>query len=100
MMVHQTHSDAALRDKARAFLPGGSFGNVAGDLVIAEGSGGRVRDVSRAGNTSIFCSAPGRCSSATGHPEVIAAVARDQLERGTTFFANSAPVHPPRRGNL
>ena len=88
-MVDRTHSDAALREKARAFLPGGNFGNVAGDLVIAEGSGGRVRDV--AGKEYVdFLLGSGPMLIGHRHPEVIAAV-RGQLEYGTTFFANSAP---------
>ena len=88
-MMQQTLSDAALREKARAFLPGGSFGNVAGDLVIAEGCGGRVRDV--AGREYVdFLLGSGPMLVGHRHPEVIAAV-RDQLEYGTTFFANSAP---------
>ena len=89
MEHHQTYSGAALREKARAFLPGGNFGNVAGDLVIAEGSGGRVRD--DGGKEYVdFLLGSGPMLVGHRHPEVIAAV-RDQLDRGTTFFANSAP---------
>ena len=89
MEHHQTYSGAALREKARAFLPGGNFGNVAGDLVIAEGSGGRVRD--DGGKEYVdFLLGSGPMLVGHRHPEVIAAV-REQLERGTTFFANSAP---------
>ena len=88
-MEQQTHSDSALRDKARAFLPGGSFGNTGADLVIVEGTGGRVRDA--AGNEYVdFLLGSGPMLIGHRHPEVIEAV-RSQLERGTTFFANSAP---------
>ena len=88
-MEQQNHSDAALREKARAFLPGGSFGNVGADLVIVEGSGGRVRDA--AGKEYVdFLLGSGPMLIGHRHPEVIAAV-REQLERGTPFFANSAP---------
>ena len=88
-MGQQVHSDASLRDKARAFLPGGSFGNAGADLVIVEGSGGRVRDA--AGKEYVdFLLGSGPMLIGHRHPDVIAAV-REQLERGTTFFANSGP---------
>ena len=88
-MEQQTYSDTVLRDKARAFLPGGSFGNAGADLVIVEGSGGRVRDA--AGKEYVdFLLGSGPMLIGHRHPEVIEAV-RNQLERGTTFFANSAP---------
>ena len=88
-MEQQAHSDAALREKARTFLPGGSFGNAGADLVIVEGSGGRVRDA--AGKEYVdFLLGSGPMLVGHRHPEVIEAV-REQLERGTTFFANSAP---------
>ena len=88
-MEQQGHSVAALREKAHAYLPGGSFGNAGADLVIAEGSGGRVRDAE--GKEYVdFLLGSGPMLIGHRHPEVIAAV-REQLERGTTFFANSAP---------
>ena len=88
-MVQQDQSAAALREKARAYLPGGSFGNAGADLVIVEGSGGRVRDA--AGKEYVdFLLGSGPMLIGHRHPEVIAAV-RKQLEHGTTFFANSAP---------
>ena len=88
-MDQQTHSDVVLREKAQAYLPGGSFGNAGADLVIVEGSGGRVRDT--AGREYVdFLLGSGPMLIGHRHPEVIEAV-RQQLERGTTFFANSAP---------
>ena len=88
-MEQQIHSGAALREKARTFLPGGSFGNAGADLVIAEGSGARVRDA--AGKEYVdFLIGSGPMLLGHRHPRVIEAV-REQLEHGTTFFANSEP---------
>jgi len=43
-MPAQQHSDAEreLVDTARAVLPGGGFGNVTHEVIIAEGKGGHV----------------------------------------------------------
>ena len=88
-MEQQSLSGAALREKARTFLPGGSFGNAGADLVIAEGSGARVRDA--AGKEYVdFLIGSGPMLLGHRHPRVIEAVRR-QLEHGTTFFANSEP---------
>jgi glutamate-1-semialdehyde 2,1-aminomutase len=79
----------ALIETARRVLPGGSFGNVPGDLIIAEGKAARVRDVS--GNEYVdFLLGSGPMFIGHGHPDVIAAVS-EQLPRGTTFFANNEP---------
>ena len=88
-MEQQSLSGAALREKARTFLPGGSFGNAGADLVIAGGSGARVRDA--AGKEYVdFLIGSGPMLLGHRHPRVIEAVRR-QLEHGTTFFANSEP---------
>ena len=39
-------AESELINKARKFLPGGSLGNISRDIVISEGKGSRVRDVS------------------------------------------------------
>ena len=76
-----------LREKAHRYLPGGSLGNLAKDIVIAEGIGGRVRDDS--GNEYIdYLLGSGPMLVGHSHPEVVAAI-RDQIEKGTTFFANN-----------
>jgi glutamate-1-semialdehyde 2,1-aminomutase len=35
-------SDSELFETAKRVLPGGTFGNVAGDIIVREGKGGRV----------------------------------------------------------
>ena len=82
-----TDTERALRDKANRYLPGGTLGNMGNDLIIREGRGGRVWDVS--GNEYIdFLLGSGPMLLGHVHPEVVAAV-REQLERGSTFFANN-----------
>jgi glutamate-1-semialdehyde 2,1-aminomutase len=74
---------------ARKVLPGGSFGNLTSDIVIAEGRGGRVWDVS--GNEYVdFLLGSGPLFAGHCHPDVVAAV-QAQIPRGVTFFANSEP---------
>jgi glutamate-1-semialdehyde 2,1-aminomutase len=81
--------ERTLRETAHRVLPAGSFGNTALDIVIAEGKGGRVRDVS--GNEYVdFLLGSGPMFLGHAHPEVQAAVAA-QLPKGTTFFALSEP---------
>ena len=76
-----------LIEKAHQYLPGGSLGNLYSDLLIQEGQGGRVRDIS--GNEYVdFLLGSGPMLVGHAHPEVVSAV-REQLERGSTFFAGN-----------
>ncbi|HJS84135.1 MAG TPA: aminotransferase class III-fold pyridoxal phosphate-dependent enzyme, partial [Acetobacteraceae bacterium] len=85
----RTAREAALIETARRVLPAGSFGNVPFDMVIAEGRGGRVWDAS--GNEYVdLLLGSGPMFVGHAHPEVTEVV-REQLGRGTTFFANSEP---------
>ena len=88
-MTGRTSSDEerTLIELAQRVLPAGSFGNLPGDIVIREGRGGRIWDVS--GNEYVdFLLGSGPMFVGHCHPEVIAAV-QAQLPRGTTFFANN-----------
>lgn len=86
-MPDRTAEESALIERARRVLPAGSFGNFAGDIVIRSGLGGRVWDVS--GNEYVdFLLGSGPMFIGHCHPEVTEAV-REQLSRGTTFFANN-----------
>ena len=88
-MTDPTKNDAerALIDLARRVLPGGSFGNLPVDIVIREGRGGRVWDVS--GNEYVdFLLGSGPMFIGHCHPDVVAAVA-EQIQRGFTFFAGN-----------
>ena len=75
-------------ERAKKVLPAGTFGNVAGDLVIRDGRAGRVWDEDgREFVDFLIGSGPmvvGHC-----HPEVVEVV-EAQVRRGTTFFANNA----------
>ncbi len=83
----RSNHEAALVETARRVLPAGTFGNVASDIVIAEGRGGRVWDAS--GNEYVdFLLGSGPMFVGHAHPEVTEAVAA-QISRGTTFFANN-----------
>jgi glutamate-1-semialdehyde 2,1-aminomutase len=76
-----------LMELARKVLPAGCFGNVPADLVIREGRGGRVWDVS--GNEYVdFLLGSGPAFVGHAHPDVVAAV-QEQLPRGSTFFAEN-----------
>src|SRR5215831_21154808 len=79
--------EQTLLDLAQRVLPAGSFGNVANDIVIREGKGGRVWDVS--GNEYVdFLLGSGPMFVGHCHPDVVAAV-QAQIPLGTTFFANN-----------
>ena len=83
----QSDQEQTLIELAQRVLPAGSFGNVAGDIVIREGRGGRVWDVS--GNEYVdFLLGSGPMFIGHCHPDVMAAV-QAQIPRGTTFFANN-----------
>jgi glutamate-1-semialdehyde 2,1-aminomutase len=81
--------EQALIEAARRVLPGGTFGNFAPDIVVAEGQGAHVRDVS--GNDYIdYLLGSGPMFVGHNHPAVTEAVLA-QVAKGTTFFANSEP---------
>jgi len=76
-----------LVETARRVLPAGGFGNLASDIVIREGRGGRVWDES--GREYVdFLLGSGPMLVGHAHPEVTAAV-QAQVLLGTTFFANN-----------
>jgi len=82
-----TAAQRDLIDSAKRVLPGGSFGNMAGDIVIREGKGGRVWDED--GKEYVdFLLGSGPMLVGHAHPEVTAAV-QEQVVHGTTFFANN-----------
>lgn len=79
--------ETALIERARAVLPAGGFGNFAADIVIREGRGGRVWDVS--GNEYVdYLLGSGPMFIGHAHPEVTEAVLA-QVPKGSTFFANN-----------
>ena len=79
--------EAALDDKARRYLPGGGLGNTPMNVIVREGRGSRVWDVS--GNELVdYLLGSGPMLLGHGHPDVLAAV-REQIEEGTTFFASN-----------
>lgn len=78
-----------LQETARRVLPAGNFGNMAGELIIREGRGGRVWDTE--GREYVdFLLGSGPMLVGHAHPEVTAAVV-EQVGRGSTFFANNEP---------
>ncbi|BBK36311.1 aspartate aminotransferase family protein [Allostella sp. ATCC 35155] len=78
-----------LMELAERVLPAGTFGNFAGDVVIREGRGGRVWDVT--GREYVdFLLGSGPMFIGHSHPEVVEAVLK-QVPLGTTFFANNEP---------
>ncbi len=89
--MQQEHGAAEreLIDLAKRVMPGGHFGNLAMEIVIDRGQGGRVWDAS--GNEYVdYLLGSGPMLIGHGHPDVLAAV-ETQLAKGTTFFANSEP---------
>src|ERR1700739_3894013 len=87
--ITRSERELALVEMAKRVLPAGNFGNAALDIVIREGRGGRVWDVS--GNEYVdFLLGSGPLFVGHSHPEGLAAV-EEQLPRGTTFFVNNEP---------
>jgi glutamate-1-semialdehyde 2,1-aminomutase len=88
-MPAQTSSEEEreLVETARGVLPGGGFGNVTHEVIIAEGKGGHVWDVS--GNEYIdYLLGSGPMIVGHAHPEVTEVV-QQIASKGTTFFANN-----------
>jgi glutamate-1-semialdehyde 2,1-aminomutase len=76
-----------LVETARRVLPGGTFGNFPGEVVIREGRGGHVWDED--GKEYVdFLLGSGPMLVGHAHPEVTAA-AQARVALGTTFFANN-----------
>ena len=72
-------------ESAHRYLPGGSNGNLSMDVVIRQGRGAHVWDLS--GNEYVdYLLGSGPMLIGHAHPEVVAAV-KEQVENGTTFFA-------------
>ncbi len=85
-----SEKEQELRRKADRYMPGGSPGNEYKDVVIREGRGGRVWDVS--GNEYVdYLLGSGPMLLGHAHPEVVAAV-HDQIDRGTTFLARNEAI--------
>lgn len=82
--------EAELAAKAARYLAGGTLGNLADDVILARGRGSRVWDAS--GREYVdYLLGSGPMLVGHAHPEVVAAV-REQLERGSTFFATNEPA--------
>ena len=82
-----TSEEQELIEKAHRYLPAGSLGNIATDILIREGRGGRVWDAS--GNEFVdYLLGSGPMLVGHAHPEVVAAV-EAQNRRGSTFFATN-----------
>ena len=85
--VTDSEIERGLVEKAKRDLPGGTFGNVASNVVIREGHGGRVWDES--GREYVdFLLGSGPMLVGHAHPQVTAA-AQARIAQGTTFFANN-----------
>jgi len=74
-------------ETAKRVLPGATFGNFPGEVIIREGKAGRVWD--EEGKEYVdYLLGSGPMLVGHAHPEVTAA-AQAQIARGTTFFANN-----------
>ena len=86
-VIARSDTEAALVQAAHRVLPAGGFGNFASDIILREGRGGRVWDVS--GNEYVdYLLGSGPMFIGHSHPEVLEAVLA-QIPKGTTFFANN-----------
>jgi glutamate-1-semialdehyde 2,1-aminomutase len=84
----RSEAERELAATAQRVLPGGGFGNVSHNLVIAEGRGSHVWDVS--GNEYVdYLLGSGPMIVGHAHPEVVEVVQR-VAAKGTTFFANNS----------
>jgi glutamate-1-semialdehyde 2,1-aminomutase len=82
--------EAELAAKAARYLAGGTLGNLADDAILTRGRGSRVWDAG--GREYVdYLLGSGPMLVGHAHPEVVAAV-REQLERGSTFFATNEPA--------
>ncbi len=78
---------SGLIETAKRVLPGGTFGNFPGEVVIREGRGGRVWDED--GKEYVdFLLGSGPMLVGHAHPDVTEA-AQARVAQGTTFFANN-----------
>jgi glutamate-1-semialdehyde 2,1-aminomutase len=82
-----SETERSLVQTARNVLPGGGFGNVTHDIVLARGRAGRVWDVS--GNEYVdYLLGSGPMIVGHAHPEVVDVVQK-AAAAGTTFFTNN-----------
>jgi glutamate-1-semialdehyde 2,1-aminomutase len=80
-------SDGQLLETARRVLPGGGFGNVSHEVIVARGLAGHVWDVD--GKEYIdYLLGSGPMIVGHAHPEVVEVI-QQQATQGTTFFANN-----------
>ena len=86
-MLTRSDHELTLVEKARRFMPAGGLGNTSADIILRSGQGSRVWDES--GNEYIdYLIGSGPMFAGHAHPRVTAAV-REQIELGSTFFANN-----------
>ena len=84
----RSEAECELAATAQRVLPGGGFGNVSHHVIIAEGRGSHVWDVT--GNEYIdYLLGSGPMIVGHAHPEVVEVV-QQVAAKGTTFFANNS----------
>lgn len=89
MDIVATTGTENLLQTARRVMPGGGFGNMDGEAIIARGHAGRVWDTDGREYLDLLIGS-GPMLVGHAHPQVNAAV-QEQLAQGTTFFATNAP---------